>query len=184
MTETEIKPSEIDKFGENKHELTIKDSRKGGRATKETNPTKVLNRMKYCSKKCPIFPCFMSAIALADPEHKCVRLKTESSTWDMITKIMLGGREGWEKAYRGIIAKIASTEKEMDFIKDFDRAFRTLYGEKQEIQATGNTITIFDLITAFNKKKEEDNGQNKQSNQDRSDGNTSISQASDKEHEQ
>lgn len=142
------------KNGNPRHEFTKDDCVKGGKSGSKIK--KALANIKTCSKKCPMFPCFLSPIALADEKKQCIRLKTSEYNWNVLSNIILGGREGVETVYKNLLAKVIM-EKGTDALKALDQFIRTIYGDKSKTERTNEThITIEDFKDAFKIVKNEE----------------------------
>ncbi len=137
---------------------------KGGKAK---SVCKALNKRKWCNGKCPIYPCFAEPFGqkkLRDEvtgKTKCALKQMPSKLQKLVSDLYGKGEVGFNSQIierlteLGVNSSSSNDPKEMRlFLRDLIEAKKSVFGDKQRIEANVNAITSVDFKDAFDELKE------------------------------
>jgi len=148
MSESELEPRI---FGN----LTAKEAGKRG-GSMET-PAKTFGKIRKCTKKCPIFPCFAMPMSKDKYDNNCALKKLPKKITDRTFKIMLKGEEGLNTVLLQILADVGfssiSTKDKRAFLHDTISVKKSIYGDKSRVEQKIETNALEVLSGLFNNDK-------------------------------
>jgi len=155
MSQQKIQKSPL-KNNNPQHQFTEEERKRGRETLTEAGRISLsFNLRKYCTKDCPLYPCFMMPLAMGHPKRLCALKQKNPKERKKILNILLGGREDVIQVYKEILAQVMTKEKPLKVLHAIDRFVRTEFGEKKITEMTGELNIIDQFIKAHSEKKNE-----------------------------
>lgn len=140
-------------------------SAKGGRANTLCNR---LSKRKWCNSGCPLFPCYfqgMSKSKFRDDKtgkYLCALKEFPERVQRRTLDLYTGGESGFDKQMvenmisLGVKAdRDGSSKEERAYLRDLIDTKKSIFGDKQRIEATVSEVTDEDFRKTYNEMMEE-----------------------------